>query len=194
MERKSALGGIVLEIPYKGYLVTITSSREMVELRGVQVPRWITEHRRAARGPDRFVKVEVRDGAPELVELSFRSNRPGQGEVRDKHVRAEQVSRLAEDLYASCFMDIGTSKDDPERAITAARKIVERQRLPREYRDLNDDMLREVAEVYRAHVEGAPTRAVAKHFGVGARMASTYVGKAREKKFLRPTRQGQKKA
>lgn len=196
MERKSVIGEIVLEIPYKGYRVVITFSRETVELRDVQVPKWITEHRHATRGPDRFLKVEVRDGAPELVELSFRSKQ-GHGEIRDSHVRAEQVNRLAIDLYASSFMDLGDlsgSSEDRERAIAAAKRLVERQKLPREYRDLNDDMLREVAEVYRAHIKDAPTRAVAKHFGVGARMASTYVDKSRKKGLLPPTKQGQKKA
>jgi hypothetical protein len=75
-----------------------------------------------------------------------------------------------------------------------AEKFVERQRLPRDYRVLNDDVLRQVAEIYRANIKHAPTKAVAKHFGVKDRMASTYVDRARRAGHLPRTKQGKKQA
>lgn len=51
-----------------------------------------------------------------------------------------------------------------------------------------------VAEVYRRNINGAPTQAVAKAFGVKSRMASTYVDRARQAGLLPQTKQGKKKA
>ena len=59
---------------------------------------------------------------------------------------------------------------------------------------LNDDVLRKVAEVYRKNFEHAPTKAVAKHFALKDRMASTYVDTARKAGYLPPTKQGKKQA
>ena len=84
--------------------------------------------------------------------------------------------------------------DDYERAARIASKFIERQRLPRDYRVINDELLKKVAEVYRDNIHRAPTKAVAKHFGVKDRMASTYVDRARKAGYLPPTKQGQKKA
>jgi hypothetical protein len=75
-----------------------------------------------------------------------------------------------------------------------AAKFIERQRLPREYRVIDDDLLKQVARVYRENIRRAPTKAVAKRFGLKERMASSYVQRARRKGFLPPTKQGQKKA
>lgn len=40
------------------------------------------------------------------------------------------------------------SRDDEARAMRVAEKFVEHQRLPRDYRVLNDKVLREVAKIY----------------------------------------------
>ena len=102
---------------------------------------------------------------------------------------------MAIDLYAVLVAEFGEnpSRDDEARAMRIAEKFIERQRLPRDYRVLNDDVLRLVAEIYRANIKHAPTQAVAKHFGIKSRMASTYVDRARKRGFLSPTKQGQKK-
>ena len=75
-----------------------------------------------------------------------------------------------------------------------AEKFIERQRLPRDYRVITKDLLKKVAEMYRDNIHAAPTKAVAKHFGVKDRMASTYVDRARKAGYLPPTKQDQKKA
>jgi hypothetical protein len=61
-------------------------------------------------------------------------------------------------------------------------------------RHVNAELLRQVAEVYRANFDKAPAEAVARIFGVKQRMAHEYVRRARERGFLRPTTQGKKKA
>lgn len=195
MKRRSMIGNPVLVFRYRGQLIDWEFSPEMVDMNGVQVPTWAKERRHGVDGPDLVVKVAVRGGSPEVVELGFQS-KPGQSEVRQKHLRALDVDRLASDLYAIFVAEFseGPSRDDEQRAMRVAEKFVERQRLPRDYRVLNDEVLRQVAEVYRANVSHAPTKAVAKHFSVRDRMASTYVDRARKAGYLPPTKQGQKKA
>ncbi|BBX25395.1 hypothetical protein [Mycolicibacterium alvei] len=195
MDRPSMIGAPVFRFRYKGQLVDWEFSSETVEFNGVPVPKWATERRHGVGGPDLVIKVAVRDGSPEVVELSFEA-KSGQTEVRQKHLRAVEVDQLASDLYAVFVAEFGEnpSRDDESRAMRVAEKLIERQRLPRDYRIISDEMLRLVAEVYRTNIERAPTKAVAKHFGVKDRMASTYVDRARKKGFLPPTKQGQKKA
>ena len=83
--------------------------------------------------------------------------------------------------------------NDPGEAFSGARRFVERRRRGPGLRDLTPEVLKRVAEVYRANFDHAPTQAVARTFGVGPRMASTYVQKARERGYLPPTKQGKKK-
>ena len=61
-------------------------------------------------------------------------------------------------------------------------------------RKILTDLLRQVADVYRANIDHAPTEAVARTFGVRSRMASGYVQRARERGCLPPTKQGKKQA
>ncbi len=59
------------------------------------------------------------------------------------------------------------------RTARAARKV-----------KMTDELLREVAEVYRANVKHNPTEAVAEHFDREPRTARLYVKRARDKGFL----------
>ena len=60
-------------------------------------------------------------------------------------------------------------------------------------RPVKAELLRQVAEVYRANFDKAPAEAVARTFRVKPRMAHEYVRRARERGFLPPTTQGKKK-
>lgn len=175
------------------------------------VPQWIEMNTAFGGGPDMHVRVEVRDGSPQVVELGWKT-RPDQREIRQKDLRAVDITKLAVDLYAGFFelrhpFPKGPNGEFPtdeqldewaakrRKSRQAARNFVDRQRRPREHRAINDELLMSVAEVYRANVnKRAPTQAVAKHFGVGNRMASTYVQKARERGLLPPTIRGKKNA
>ncbi|MFS3127484.1 hypothetical protein ACLM5J_03670 [Nocardioides sp. Bht2] len=51
-------------------------------------------------------------------------------------------------------------------------------------RRVNDDQLREVARVYKANLDGAPTAAVRDHFDTSLRTASNWVKRATERGFI----------
>lgn len=215
-KRMSAIGPIVWTYSEGGRRYTVsggttTSSSNESEVVGTKrVPKWVEMTTTGGAGPDMHVRVEVRDGSPQVVELGWIA-RPGEREIRRKDLQVD-LAKLAIDLYASAFEERhpfpkgpdGSYPDDSQidkwisevkRSRQAARNFVERQRRPREHRAINDDLLKEVAEVYRANIGNrAPTQAVANHFGVGNRMASTYLTKARDKGFLPKTRRGKKQA
>lgn len=164
---------------------------------GVEVPTWIEQRLRGETEPDMFVRVELRDGSPRVVQLSFESA-SDQNEVRQKHLRSVDVDRLATDLLAAWigheFTDPHGPHDQRQSARRAAIKFLEQQRLPRERRVINDALLMKVADVYRENFDHAPTKAVKEFFGVEDRMASTYVSMAREAGHLPRTSQGRKRA
>jgi hypothetical protein len=184
----------VMNWSHQGQTVRWRASWEQVTLDGVDVPAWVEEHRHGGGGPDLTIRAAVRDGVPEVVDLRFAVG-AGQGEVRQKHLREFDVDRVAVDLYAGVLaaikVDVG---EDPTETTRIAQKFIEHQRLPREYRVINSEFLKQVADVYRQNIAHAPTRAVAKEFGVKPRMASTYVDKARKADLLPPTKQGKKLA
>ncbi|MBF9315818.1 hypothetical protein [Mycobacteroides chelonae] len=194
----TSIGSIYLEMEHAGQRIRWRFSRDNETLDGVEVPTWIEATYVGGPTPDMVTRIELRDRAPRIVELSFIAQRD-QNEVQQKHLRAVDVDRLATDLLAQWiswhFADAELPRDKQrEPAERAAIKFLERQRLTREYRVIDDDFLRQVAVVYRENIQHAPTKAVAKRFGVKDRMASTYVDKARRAGHLPPTKQGQKRA
>jgi len=195
MSSEGRIGPITLKFRYKSQVIELMHSSERETIEGVEVPTWIAHRRSGGDDPDVYIRVEVRDGAPVVAQLSFFSE-PGQGDVREKHLRAVDVARLANDLYAVHFAEFAENphRDDESRAMRIAEKFIERQRLPREYRVINDAHLKKVAQVYRDNIGHAPTKAVAEAFDVKDRMASTYVDRARRAGYLPPTKQGKKKA
>jgi hypothetical protein len=181
---------------YEGQLIEWTRSHRYEAIAGVEAPAWVSQRVYGSDGgPDMFVKVAVRDGSPEVVELSIKS-RPGQSEVRQKHLRAIDLEQLVTELYATEVSEADHNSTPAEYAAAKriAEKFVERQRRSRDYRIITNEFLMKVAEVYRENIHHAPTKAVARHFGVRDRMASTYVDRARKAGHLPPTKQGQKKA
>ncbi len=174
-----------------------------------QVPKWIEITTSGGAGPDKKVRIEIRDGSPEVVELSWIS-RPGQLDIRQKDLREINLAKLAVDTYAQSGgvpfprgadgspptdAEITEWAKEVRRRRIESRKSGDRQRAKRKNRIISDELLRQVADVYRANIhKRGPTQAVAKQFGVGDRMASTYVTKAREKGLLPKTQRGKKKA
>lgn len=186
-----------------------TVSDDSAQLGDRQVPKWIELTASGGGGPDTKIRVEIRDGSPEVVELSWNSQ-PGQRDIRQKDLREINVEKLAVDTYTTSGMvpfpkGPGGSPPTDEQITEWAKEIrkrragsrsfVARQRATRERRVISDEFLQSVAEVYRANInKRAPTQEVAKQFGVENRMASVYVTKAREKGFLPKTKRGRKKA
>ena len=193
----AVIGPVRLKMKHQGRTVewSFSTKKEIVD--GVEIPTWISQRQLGGSGPDVFVRIELRGGSPQVVQLSFTSERH-QNEVQQKHLRSVDVDRLATDLLATWiagqFTEPEASEGEYEDAELVAIKFLEHQRLPREYRVITNDFLRSVGEVYRKNISHAPTKAVARAFGVKDRMASTYVDRARKKGYLPPTTQGQKKA
>lgn len=205
----------------------VSPESEVIE--GQEVPTWVELTTTGGAEPDRYIRVELRGGSPQVVELRWTSQ-PHQNEISPKHLRQTDLAKLATDLVASVLamnqpagdttvgeqfrqlrQQLRDVIDQPEaldahmamiqenKRITAEAKLmaqtfIERQRRPRERRVITDNFLKSVAEVYRANIDRAPTKAVAKTFNVEDRMASTYVQLARRAGHLPPTKQGQKKA
>jgi hypothetical protein len=218
---QSAIGPLVITYREGGRRYTMTSSEAGEEIYSAsnesellgtkRVPKWIELTTTGGVAPDMRVRVEVRGGSPQVVEIGWKA-RAGEREILHKDLREMDLPKLAIDLYASYFQELhpfpegpdGVLPDDDQldewaaqvrKSKQAARNFVDRQRRPKEYRAINDESLKAVAKVYRANIGNrAPTQAVAKHFGVGNRMASTYVQKARERGLLPPTIRGKKNA
>lgn len=218
---KSVVGGVVTTYRTQGrtYVVTTSAHGETVksvadqtaELGEVSVPKWIELTTSGSATPDHHVRVEVRDGSPEVVQIGWTA-RVGQRNIRKKDLTDVDLAKLAMDLYSGYFAGTHPFPEGPggsfptddqidewaaqvRKSRQAARNFVDRQRRPREHRPINDDLLKLVASVYRTNIDKrAPTQAVAKHLGVGGRMASTYVQKARARGYLGPTKRGKKQA
>jgi hypothetical protein len=79
-------------------------------------------------------------------------------------------------------------EDSPDR-LREASKVVQRARSASR-QVITDEMLREVARVYRAHANRRPTQAVAQAFGVQHRTAAKYVRRARDLELLPETTAG----
>jgi len=187
----------------EGYTLRVSGEYEVIKHHWM--PTWVEFQTDGYDGPDTIARVEVRNGAPQVVRLEWLS-RSGQTEIRPRDLRAPYFEfDFLTGLFA-CFTLIAdprtkavdvpgaTERGEPNPAYYAARKFIERQRRPEGRRASGPALDAAVAEVYRRNINGAPTQAVAKAFGVKSRMASTYVDRARQAGLLPQTKQGKKKA
>lgn len=87
---------------------------------------------------------------------------------------------------ASIFIEARAGNEEVQRRARAALHLMSRRRR------VTDDLLREVAEVYRAADDGRPTEAVARRFAASHSTAARWVGLARERDFLGATSSGRK--
>jgi hypothetical protein len=174
-------------------------SGEFMLARNFRLPRWIEIQVKGHDGPNQYARVEIRDDVPRLVELCWRAEEH-QSEIRQKHLREAIVATIL-DVYAMTVIDrqgdkavlnIGEEGSAQDRKI---RQLLNELELARKgKRPVTSELLRQVADVYRANIDKAPTEAVARTFGVRSRMASTYVQRARERGLLPPTTQGIRRA
>jgi hypothetical protein len=159
----------------------------------------LSRRRKGHDGPNLFRRIEVRDGRPELVAMSWWST-PGQREIKQKDLRNLPVASILDEVYPAFVIHVDHANkqalvatgDSP--AFYAARRFVDNVRSGPGHRAITPELLKSVAEVYRRNIDHAPTQAVARAFGVKSRMASNYVDLARRAGYLPPTKQGQKKA
>lgn len=164
-----------------------------------RVPREIFVQIRGSKNePDLAMKIEVREGLPQWVEVVLRA-RPDGPEVRDKDLAAIRLSDWLDQIVAECSLKYsgagpggweGWSKPVNDRDAVAD---IRRARSGRP-RTITSERLQKVAEVYRQHFDKRPTEAVMRSFGVSHRTAARYVQQARAAGHLPETDPGRKKA
>lgn len=173
---------------------------DRVEIGDRRIPREILVKVRGRRNePDLAMKIEVRDGIPQWVDLWMKA-RPDGSEIRDKHLVSIRLKEWLQLIVAMCstkYSGTGpggtTIWSQPVHDPTAIPDI--RRSLSGRPRTVTPDRLHKVAEIYRQHFdEGRPTDAVARSFGVAHRTAARYVQQARAAGLLPKTEQGKKKA
>lgn len=203
------LQAISVQFRYEGHLCVMSTSgdkdtmkriaNESELIEGVEVPTWVELTTTGGADPDMHVRVELRGGSPVLTELSWKAG-PGQGGIQQKHLRQTEVTKLVTDLVVSTMRtnEMVPVGEAPEvtalrQSKAAARRFVDRQRLPRARRVMTDEFLQEVARIYQENATGKPTKAVGEVFNVQSRQASKYVDAARRRGYLPQTVRGQKK-
>jgi hypothetical protein len=135
--------------------------------------------------PDVRFWFEVRDGAPRCVQVTVTATEGGH-EVRCSGlagIRVQDVLDRTIKVLIGGRPIVGDGTVDWQRLYPSEaeehRAVREAQRARTV--KISDDLLREVVRVYRANLEGAPTVAVAEHFGKKTRTARLYLQAARER-------------
>jgi hypothetical protein len=142
--------------------------------------------------PSLMMTIEVREGIPQCTQVTIRSTETGR-EVRSVDLRAARLEDWLESIVASAAAEPtehGYVIDDRMPAELAAERKRVRYVRAGARRTITDDLLRQVAEIYRANASDRPTEAVLVAFGTSPRTAARYVQQAREREFLPPTTPG----
>jgi hypothetical protein len=161
------------------------------------IPPEILVTSRTDSEPDLMMKIEVRKGIPVWSEVTFRA-RPDGPEVRKRDLDIPLDDWL-ELIVAACSMSVG-SVDSTGRATSLLRPIEDPAALTNVRRvrsgrpRIAHEHLQKVAEIYREHIEGRPTEAVSRAFGVSHRTAARHVQQARDAGLLTGTTPGKRKA
>lgn len=161
------------------------------------MPQWMEVEFFGYSEPNAWARVELRDKVPRLVELGWRAGVEAR-EIKPVDIRGHDLNAIVDDLYATFILTV----DHDERLVyhqagaetiePALRTLLDDRRSARPR--ITGALLEDVAKVYRANIQHAPTEAVAKAFGVKHRTATNYVKQARDRGLLPPTKQGRAKA
>lgn len=128
---------------------------------------------------------EVRDGRPVCVAAGAQATT---GRVQTADLRAVRIQDMLDHALRVLSQPAGLpgawaiahpwAAEEPEfrRARTEVAKAASRR--------VSDDQLREVARVYEANIDGAPTQTVADTFGISLRTASNWVKRATDSGFI----------
>lgn len=139
----------------------------------------------AGDDPALYMRLVIKNGVPSCAELRIVGKEAGR-EVRTSDLRAVPLESWIEDLFALTALRL---EEQPDGEVTAvmdgteargreAAKVVQRARAASR-RTITRDRLKEAARIYRDNIEGNPTQAVARAFGVQHRTAAKYVQLAR---------------
>jgi hypothetical protein len=173
-------------------------SEDLVPLGLARVPRRFTvclldrEDRiwqAAGRGPDLELTFDVRNGRHECREVRVFSPDDAGREVKASDLSGIRIDDTLEMAMEYIFRG-STGDEASEIARGVEAKWAARDARASRKVKITDALLREVASVYRANVNGKPTEAVAAHFGRQHRTATQYIQKARKRGFLGPAIKG----
>jgi len=176
---------------HKRFQVTpFGGGKPLVQVGHVRMPKTFTANLSEDDdgAPDVALTFEVRSGVPECREVNIRATDDGR-EVKCSGLAGVRVEDILEAALRDLMLDIQirTAGELPDWLDTEpGRTAVSESRKARVGRKVTvtDELLREVAEVYRANVAGHPTAAVADHFDKAHRTAALYVKRARGRGFL----------
>ena len=127
---------------------------------------------------------QVVDGVAQCRELVVSAPAGGR-EIRSKDLRRLRLETLAEDALAQVADRRVTGEDGRVEVVRDLPRRRDGGASRRGRPRITDELLAEVAEVYRANVERNPTAAVAGHFGLASdRTARLYVKRARTAGYL----------
>lgn len=183
--------------------VRLRASGEYVVLHDHWIPATIEVQtiEDVAADPQTYLRVEVTESGPRLVELRYYSVDPESPGIRQTDLRETDVRSMVEDLVA---MFTARIERDPSgggvvRSSLSSQDFTEHLRFVGKMRsgvtrNITPDLLRKVATVYRDNIDRHPTKAVQHHFQVSQRMAAEYVSRARKAGHLPPTKRGKKQA
>lgn len=166
----------------------LSVSREKVPMGQAQVPRTFACHLLDFEdgSPNIDILWTVEGGSPVCREVHIAAVDGGR-EVTCSGLAGVRVEDMLEKTMKALIWEGDAShRDDPERwswpSGQVQREGLRELRAARARRrvKVTDDMLQEVARVYRACVTDKPTQSVADHFGVGHRTATRYVAQARQ--------------
>lgn len=133
--------------------------------------------------PSVTINFEVIDGVPQCRQVRITAREDGR-EVRGADCRVPALDDAAEYAAAALALSSVSTVAGVTRAVARADAITGTVRQVRAARRdarrrVTDDLLRQVAVVYRGRVTDRPTTAVAEHFHVAHRTATLYVQRAR---------------
>jgi hypothetical protein len=177
-------------VDFEDFDITASDELEPVgEL--LRMPARFTLHLRHAAdgGPDVDITWQVRQGAPECVEVRIAANEGGH-EIRVSGLAGLRISDCLDFVVKAMMSESRVKSGGFKRPAwfsfrEGSREAIEQTRTARRTKTkITDDLLREVADVYRASVSDKPTAAVAEYLDRPHRTAALYVRRARDRGFL----------
>jgi hypothetical protein len=189
----------------------IRLSGPKVQLESHQVPARLEIKTGGEGEPEVYARVDVDENGSKLTELCFVNTDPDARGIRQSDLREVEVSALLEDFVAMFTTGYRLVPYTSERGVDTYKLEIYGGQLKNgqmdpafltvahglrrgRKRDITPALLERVADIYRANIRNAPTKAVEHHFHVSQRMAAEYVSRARRAGLLPTTRRGKKQA
>src|SRR4051812_33145124 len=114
------------------------------------LPAWVEFELDGHDGPNFHCRIELRDDVPQLVELGWRAEEK-QTEIRQKHLRATEVSSIVHSVYSTWVIELrDVWRDQEGEALRAFTGNEQDDRIIRNLlHDLRDGRRRVTAELLR---------------------------------------------